>query len=54
MNENELLVYRLRYVEDKTIKEISEETALSFEAVAKLLSRLRQKLKEEFLEDYKG
>ena len=54
LNENELLVYRLRYVEDKTIKEISEETALSFEAVAKRLSRLRQKLKEEFLEDYKG
>ncbi len=54
LNENELLVYRLKYVEDKTIKEISEETALSFEAVAKRLSRLRQKLKEEFLEDYKG
>lgn len=50
LNENELLVYKLKYIEDKTIKEISDETGLSFEAVAKRLSRLRIKLRELFQE----
>lgn len=50
LNETDLLIYRLKYIEDNTIKEIAEKTALSFEAVAKRLSRLREKLKEEFLE----
>lgn len=49
LNENEYLVYKLKYLEDKSIKQISEETGLSFEAVAKRLSRLRVKLKEVFL-----
>ena len=49
LNENEYLVYKLKYLEDKSIKQISEETGLSFEAVAKRLSRLRVKLKEMFL-----
>lgn len=49
LNENEYLVYKLKYLEDKTIKQISEETGLSFEVVAKRLSRLRIKLKELFL-----
>lgn len=49
LNENEYIVYKLKYLEDKTIKQISEETGLSFEVVAKRLSRLRVKLKETFL-----
>lgn len=49
LNENEYLIYKMKYIEDKTIKQISEETGLSFEAVAKRISRLRIKLKEIFL-----
>ena len=49
LNENEYLVYKLKYIEDKSIKQISEETGLSFETVAKRLSRIRNKLKEIFL-----
>jgi DNA-directed RNA polymerase specialized sigma24 family protein len=43
------MIYKLKYIEDKSIKQISEETGLSFEAVAKRISRLRNKLKEIFL-----
>ena len=49
LNENEYMIYKLKYIEDKSIKQISEETGLSFEAVAKRISRLRNKLKEIFL-----
>ena len=49
LNENEYMIYKLKYIEDKSIKQISEETGLSFEAVAKRISRLRIKLKEIFL-----
>ena len=49
LNENEYMIYKLKYIEDKSIKQISEETGLSFEAVAKRISRLRNKLKEMFL-----
>lgn len=54
LNESEKELYRLKYIEHKSIKQIAEELNTSFDAVAKRLSRLRQKIKEHITEHFKG
>ena len=53
-NVNEQEIYKLKYIENKTIKEIGEELNLSFDVVAKRLSRLRQKVKEIIKIQFEG
>ena len=47
-------LYKLRYTDQKSIAEIAEELNISFDATAKRLSRLRQKVKEMVAEEMKG
>lgn len=54
LSESEKLLYELKYIENKSIKEISEELNSSFDAIAKRLSRLRQKVKEQITEQFEG
>lgn len=54
LSQSEKELYRLKYIENKTIKEIATELNTSFDAVAKRLSRLRQKIKEHITEHFKG
>lgn len=54
LNESEKELYRLKYIEHKSIKQIADELNTSFDAVAKRLSRLRQKIKEHITEHFKG
>ena len=54
LNENEKIIYKLKYIENKSIKEISQELNLSFDVIAKRLSRLRQKVKEQIKEQFEG
>lgn len=54
LNENERQLYKLKYIENKSIKEISRELNLSFDVIAKRLSRLRQKVKEQIKEQFEG
>ena len=46
LDEKEQKLYRLKYTDQKSIAEIAEELNISFDATAKRLSRLRQKVKE--------
>lgn len=54
LKENEQEIYKLKYIENKSIKEISSELNLSFDVVAKRLSRLRQKVKELIKIQFEG
>lgn len=54
LNEKEQAIYKLKYIENKSIKEIAEELNLSFDVVAKRLSRLRQKVKEIIKIQFEG
>lgn len=54
LNENEKIIYKLKYIENKSIKEISQELNLSFDVIAKRLSRLRQKVKEQIKDQFEG
>ncbi len=54
LSDSEKKLYRLKYIENKSIKEIATELNTSFDAVAKRLSRLRQKIKEHITEHFKG
>lgn len=54
LNEKEQEIYKLKYIENKSIKEIAEELNLSFDVVAKRLSRLRQKVKEIIKIQFEG
>ncbi len=54
LNESEKELYKLKYIEHKSIKQIAKELNTSFDAVAKRLSRLRQKIKEHITEHFKG
>ncbi len=47
-------LYKLKYTDQKSIAEISEELNISFDATAKRLSRLRQKVKAMVEEEMKG
>ncbi len=54
LDEKERLLYQLKYTEQKSIAEIAEELNISFDATAKRLSRLRQKVKAKVEEEMKG
>ena len=54
LNDNEKELYKLKYIENKSIEEISKEADMSYQAVAKRLSRLRQKVKELITEYFEG
>lgn len=54
LDEKERLLYQLKYTEQKSIAEIAEELNISFDATAKRLSRLRQKVKAMVEEEMKG
>lgn len=54
LNENERIIYKLKYVENMSIKEIAEKLGLSFDVTAKRLSRLRQKIKDEIKKQFEG
>lgn len=54
LDEKEQTLYKLKYTDQKSIAEIAEELNISFNATAKRLSRLRQKVKEMVEEEMKG
>lgn len=54
LNDNEKELYKLKYIENKSIEEISKELSMNYQAVAKRLSRLRQKVKELITEYFEG
>ncbi len=53
-DEKEKKLYKLKYTDQKSIAEIAEELNISFDATAKRLSRLRQKVKAMVEEEMKG
>ncbi len=54
LTEKEKELYKLKYVENKSIKEIADELNSSFDAIAKRLSRLRQKVKDIITQQFEG
>ena len=54
LDEKEQILYKLKYTDQKSIAEIAEKLNVSFDAAAKRLSRLRQKVKEMVEEEMKG
>ncbi len=54
LNENEKELYKLKYIDNKAIDEISAELCMNYQAVAKRLSRLRQKVKDLITEYFEG
>ena len=54
LNDNEKELYRLKYIENKSIEEISKDLKTSYQAVAKRLSRLRQRVKDLITEYFEG
>ena len=54
LSDNEKELYKLKYIDNKSIEEISEELKINYQAVAKRLSRLRQKVKELITEYFEG
>lgn len=54
LNEKEQEIYKLKYVDGKSIADVSYELNISFDATAKRLSRLRQKVRQIISEEMKG
>lgn len=54
LDEKEQYLYKLKYTDRKSIAEIAEELNISFDATAKRLSRLRQKVKVIIEKEMKG
>ena len=54
LDEKEQYLYKLKYTDKKSIAEIAEELNISFDAAAKRLSRLRQKVKDIIVKEMKG
>jgi RNA polymerase sigma-70 factor (ECF subfamily) len=54
LDEKEQTIYKLKYVEEKSIADISAELKISFDATAKRLSRLRQKVRQMISDEAKG
>ena len=54
LDEKEQTIYKLKYVDGKSIADISRELNISFDAVAKRLSRLRQKVRQIIAEETEG
>ena len=54
LSEGEKELYKLKYIDNKSLDEISSELSTNYQAVAKRLSRLRQKVKNLITEHFKG
>lgn len=54
LDEKDKEIYGLRYVDGKSILDVSRELNISFDATAKRLSRLRQKVRQIISEEMKG
>lgn len=54
LNEKEKELYKLKYIDNKSLEEISTELNMTYQATAKRLSRLRQKVKDLITEHFKG
>lgn len=54
LNEKEKELYKLKYIENKYLDEISRELNMTYQAVAKRLSRLRQKVKGLITDHFEG
>ena len=54
LNEKEKELYKLKYIDNKSLEEISTELCMNYQAVAKRLSRLRQKVKDLITEHFEG
>ena len=54
LDEKEQCLYRQKYVDEMSITEIAQEWEISFDAAAKRLSRMRQKVKDLIAQEMKG
>ncbi len=54
LNDKEKQLYQLRYIENKSLAELSEILEISFTAVAQRLFRLREKVREFVEQEMKG
>ncbi len=54
LNEKEKELYKLKYIDNKSLEEIATELNMTYQAVAKRLSRLRQKVKELITVHFEG
>lgn len=54
LNEQEKQLYKLKYIDNKSLDEISAELNMSYQAIAKRLSRLRQKVKDLITNHFEG
>lgn len=54
LSENERELYKLKYIDNKSLDEISTELCMNYQATAKRLSRLRQKVKDLITEYFEG
>ena len=54
LNDNEKALYKLKYIDNKSIEEISKDLNMNYQAVAKRLSRLRQRVKEMIAQYFEG
>ena len=54
LNDKEKELYKLKYIDGKSLEEIAAQQNMTYQAVAKRLSRLRQKVKELITEHFEG
>lgn len=54
LNESERELYKLKYIDNKSLDEISRELNMTYQATAKRLSRLRQKVKDLITDHFEG
>ena len=54
LNEGERELYKLKYIDNKSLDEIAAELGMNYQATAKRLSRLRQKVKDLITDYFEG
>lgn len=54
LSEKEKELYKLKYIDNKSLEEIAAELNMKYQAVAKRLSRLRQKVKDLIIKHFEG
>ena len=54
LSESEKQLYKLKYIDNKSLDEIANQLNMNYQAVAKRLSRLRQKVKDLITEHFEG
>ena len=54
LNEGERELYKLKYIDNKSLDEIAAELGMNYQATAKRLSRLRQKMKDLITDYFEG